>query len=215
MLVRYNRNQPDKNIDEVTTKLKFYALQVSQKDTVEEIMGIEGIVSRTYFEGFKQFLPIGFEFRSRSYHPPFDPVNALMGFGYMLLLREIESLLESKGFDVFLGILHSPHYGRASLACDLIEELRSPLIDRLILYLLNKGMMSLEQFSREKEKTGIKMDERARRVFIQNYERFVSSPFINPSSASETSFRQIISDRVSALENLFLRNIQYKPFIFY
>ena len=117
MLVRYNRNQPDKNIDEVTTKLKFYALQVPLKDTVEEIMGIEGIASRTYFDGFKKFLPIGFEFRSRSYHPPSDPVNALMGFGYMLLLREIESQLESKGFDVFLGILHSPHYGRASLAC--------------------------------------------------------------------------------------------------
>lgn len=215
MLVRYHRNQPDKDIDEITSKLNKYAFDVSRKNTIEEIMGLEGIASRTYFEGFGKFLPEEFEFIGRTYHPPSDPVNALLGFGYMLLLGEIESQLEARGFDVFLGIFHGTQYGRASLACDLIEELRSPLVDRMVLYLLNKKMISPDQFSDEKESAGMRMNDRARRIFLQNYERFVTASFIDPSSSRETTYQHIISDRVTALENLLLHEAQYKPFLFY
>ncbi len=57
----------------------------------------------------------------------------------MLLFNELNGLPEAFGFDVFLGFLHSVRYGRASLASDLVEELRSPVTDRLVLYLISLG----------------------------------------------------------------------------
>jgi len=109
----------------------------SEKCTEESLAGLEGIGSRVYFEAYGKLLLGGFEFSKREYYPPPDPVNALLSFGYMLLFNELSSLLEASGFDVFLGFLHSTKYGRASLATDMMEEFRSPIADRFVIYRLS------------------------------------------------------------------------------
>ena len=49
---------------------------------------------------------------------------------YTLLTNQIISALESVGLDPYVGYLHTERPGRASLALDLIEELRAVLADR-------------------------------------------------------------------------------------
>jgi len=59
-------------------------------------------------------------------------VNALLSFGYTLLTTELTGALAAQGLDPFVGVLHDLDYGRPSLALDLLEEFRQPIIDRLV-----------------------------------------------------------------------------------
>ncbi|MDM8538263.1 CRISPR-associated endonuclease Cas1 [Desulfobacterales bacterium HSG17] len=157
-LIRYQRNQPETDISNAVDTIKKSISNLDDKSTIDEVMGAEGFASTVYFKAYGKLLLNGFKFYKREYYPPPDPVNALLSFGYMLIFNELKGLLEACGFDVFLGFLHSTRYGRESLASDMIEELRSPVVDRLVIYLINKGAIKLSQF-RETEKNGVRMDE--------------------------------------------------------
>lgn len=213
-LVRYQRNRPETNLKNSIESLKNYSHRVEQSKTIEEIMGLEGIGSKVYFEAYGKLLLGGFEFSKREYYPPPDPVNALLSFGYMLLFNELSSLLEASGFDVFLGFLHSTKYGRASLATDMMEEFRSPIADRLVIYLINKGVVKPSHFT-PKEKKGIRMNEAARKTFLANYERFMTASFVDVKSRKRKNYRQIIKERVFNIESALLNNTEYTPYVFY
>jgi len=213
LLVRYQRNRPEVDLKHHLEILKKCADQVKEKPEIDEIMGEEGYASKTYFDAFGKLLLGGFEFSNRAYHPPPDPVNALLSFGYMVLFNEIAGLLEGTGFDAYLGFLHSTHYGRLSLATDLIEELRSPLIDRLVLFLINTNSISLDQFS--SNDNGVMMDSTATKTYLSNYEKFMTMEFMNVQSKKRTHYRQILRDQVSNLEKTLLQNEEYKCYLYY
>jgi CRISP-associated protein Cas1 len=213
LLLRSRRNRPDIFLDNEITALGKWGKMVDTKETVEKIMGLEGMASKTYFQAYGKLLKNEFKFTNRAYHPPPDPVNALLSFGYMLLYNELNSLIEACGFDPFLGFLHSPRYGRSSLATDLIEELRSPVIDRLTLYLINKNVIKLNQFN--PEGNGVRMDDKARNGYLRNYEKFMTASFIDARTRKRMYFRKIIKDRIQKLENCLLDNSEYQPYVFY
>ena len=213
-LVRYQRNQPETNLKNSIELLKKYTRRIEQSKTIEEIMGLEGIGARVYFEAYGKLLLGGFEFSKREYYPPPDPVNALLSFGYMLLFNELSSLLEASGFDVFLGFLHSTKYGRASLATDMMEEFRSPIADRLVIYLINKSAVKLSHFT-PKEKKGVRMNEVARKTFLANYEKFMTASFVDVKSRKRKNYRQIIKETVFDVERTLLNNTDYTPYVFY
>jgi CRISPR-associated protein Cas1 len=73
-------------------------------------------------------------------------VNALLSFIYALLRHDVESALESVGLDPAVGFLHTDRPGRAGLALDLMEELRSPFADRLALTLINRRQLQASGF---------------------------------------------------------------------
>jgi len=61
-----------------------------------------------------------FDFISRNRRPPRDPVNALLSLAYSLLAKDLTITTQVVGFDPYLGYYHQPHFGRASLALDLM-----------------------------------------------------------------------------------------------
>ncbi len=214
LLVRYQRNRPDVDLSSASEALKKCCSQVNAKQSINEIMGTEGFGAKNYFNAYGKLLLGGFEFRKREYYPPPDPVNALLSFGYMLLFNELNSLLEASGFDVYLGFLHSVKYGRASLASDMIEELRSPVIDRLVLYLINQGAVKPSQFS-HKENRCLRMNDNALKNYLQNYERFMTATFVDVKTRDRKNYRQVIRENIRRLENVLLNNIDYTPYVFY
>lgn len=110
--------------------------------TANELLGIEGICSNIYFRTYGKMLRCDFEFTGRNRRPPKDPVNVIISLGYTFLTKEICSALEAESFEPYLGFLHGIRYGRKSLALDIIEEFRQPVIDRMALKLFNKRMLS-------------------------------------------------------------------------
>lgn len=95
-----------------------------------QLRGIEGEAAKAYFSVFDDLIlqqKEDFYFNERNRRPPLDRVNAMLSFVYTLLAANCASSLETVGLDPYVGFLHRDRPGRASLALDLMEELRRSL----------------------------------------------------------------------------------------
>lgn len=130
-------------------QLGHVARRAAGADDVATLRGHEGEAAATYFGAFDAMI-LGdrqaFGFRGRSRRPPLDRINALLSFLYAMLGHDCRSALESVGLDPQVGFLHADRPGRASLALDLMDELRPVLADRLALTLVNREQLKAGDF---------------------------------------------------------------------
>lgn len=114
--------------------------------TVDQLRGIEGYTSSIWFAQYAAYFSGEWKFTGRTRRPPKDPINALLSLGYMQLLRRVAARAESQGYEVALGALHEFRPGRASLACDIMEPLRIPVVDRWVVAACGQGIVSRSDF---------------------------------------------------------------------
>lgn len=121
-------------------------------DNVDSIRGIEGECASLYFSVFDDILSGGsddMKFIERSRRPPKNRVNALLSLLYTIETTTCSAAISTFGLDPYLGYLHEVHPGRRSLACDLIEEFRSPVIDAFVLRNINLKIITEKDFNEE------------------------------------------------------------------
>ncbi len=208
----YHKNLDLKaEISNISDRLK----SIDDYNTLEMLLGLEGGIARVYFNAFsKMILSDGFCFTARKKHPATDPVNALLSFGYTLLFNEINSLLDGIGFDPYIGIYHQIRYGRPSLACDLIEEFRAPVIDRFTLSLINSKTISSDDFYKSSKTGGMYLRREALKVYLKKYENNMLREFQHPINNSKLNFRKAIRNQVQLMANCIKTGLIYKPLIF-
>ena len=146
--------------------------------------GIEGVAAAQYFGVLDDMIlqqKSDFRFEGRNRRPPLDRVNALLSFVYTLLAHDVAAALEAAGLDAYVGFLHRDRPGRASLALDLMEELRAVMADRLVLTLINRKMVAPDGFE-EKESGAVIMDEDTRRGVLtawqEKKQEVIRHPFL-------------------------------------
>lgn len=132
---------------ETIKKLEQFEKDVQKENlSVQEIMGIEGISAKLYFQSL--FKNHGWTARRpRAKH---DITNCLLDIGYTILFNIVNALLEMYGFDVYVGILHTQFFERKSLVCDLEEPFR-PIIDAALIKALNLGQIKEKYFWKNQE----------------------------------------------------------------
>lgn len=143
-------------------------------ENIDALRGLEGEAASVYFGCFNTMLRVkdpGFVFGGRSRRPPLDRVNALLSFLYALLGHDCRSALEAHGLDPQVGLLHADRPGRASLALDLMEELRPVMADRLALTLINRRQLSADAFLIEDAGAVRLTDDARKRVLVAWQER--------------------------------------------
>ncbi len=137
----------DEFLRETAARIRALGTMVESVDDLDVLRGIEGQGGALYFRAFPRLIRVeGFVFEGRSRRPPLDAVNALLSFVYTLLTLEVLNAVKTAGLDPYLGSLHDIEYGRPSLACDLVEEWRAFLGDRLVLSLVNRRVVQPEDF---------------------------------------------------------------------
>ncbi|MGC3995388.1 MAG: CRISPR-associated endonuclease Cas1 [Propionicimonas sp.] len=109
-----------------------------------QLLGIEGVASRSYFEG------MGWALRDRTWsgrrrRPTTDPVNAALSFLYGMARIAVHGGIHVAGLDPYCGFLHGDADAQPSLVLDLMEEFR-PGVDRLVVGLFNKRQLRDEHF---------------------------------------------------------------------
>lgn len=137
-------------VEAVMQRLARISAMAAAGDEVDVLRGFEGEAAQLYFGVFDAMIrsdKADFAFHGRSRRPPLDRINALLSFLYAMLGHDCRSALEGVGFDPQVGVLHADRPGRASLALDLMEELRPVLADRLALTLVNRGQVRAADFS--------------------------------------------------------------------
>jgi len=208
LLLKYARNHPEVDFSHQINEMDRLLEEVFRKNSLSSLLGVEGRASAVYFECFGKMILKNFTFTSRVARQPKDPVNSLLSFGYALLTGELFSSLAARGFDPYLGFLHSHEYGRPALALDLMEEFRQPVIDRLVLELINKEMIKPDEF--ESTQQGLYLTDTARKEYLKNYERRMQTKISHADST--LSYREIVYYQVDAFAKALLEKKQYIPF---
>lgn len=140
-LLKKKRNKSE-NEKEIIKKLEQFEKDVQIPDlSRQEIMGIEGISARLYFESIFS----NYNWTARRPRVKHDITNCLLDVGYTILFNFINALLEMYGFDVYVGFLHTEFFHRKSLVCDMEEPFR-PIIDSALLKALNLGQINEKDF---------------------------------------------------------------------
>lgn len=155
---------------------------MAECEQLDLLRGLEGVAATQYFEGLDDLILQNkdcFAFRGRSRRPPMDPFNALLSFAYTLLMHDCKAALEGAGLDPFVGFMHRDRPGRASLALDLMEELRGPVADRFVLTLINNRIVQPKQFSRS-ENRAVRMDQGARRAVLTAWQERKREEIMHP-----------------------------------
>lgn len=150
----------------------------------DQIRGLEGDAANCYFRVFPQLIisqQDGFPFGGRTRRPPRDAVNAMLSLAYTLLTADMTAALETVGLDPYVGFLHTLRPGRASLALDMIEELRAYLGDRFVLSLINRRQITPDDFIYQGEE-GVLLTDSGRKTFITAWQsrkrEIVTHPFL-------------------------------------
>jgi CRISPR-associated protein Cas1 len=141
-------------------------------ESLDTLRGIEGAGARAYFSVFGGFVRGGpeFSFSGRSRRPPRDRINALLSFGYALLMRDCATAAASVGLDPAVGYLHEDRPGRLGLALDLMEELRVPVVDRLVVSLINRAQLKAADIL-ETPTGGFELTNAGRKTFLSAYQQ--------------------------------------------
>ena len=147
LLADYREHYPSEELAAACKTLRKLADEAGAARDHAALLGYEGSGAAAYFAAFARLNRSGLKFEGRRKHPPRDPVNGLLSLGYTLALNEIRSLVEGAGMEPHVGFLHRVDYGRPSLALDLLEAFRAPLVDRLTLKLINERMVTEFDFA--------------------------------------------------------------------
>lgn len=171
-----------KYLDEAKIKLRASMGRIIDCKNNEELMGIEGEAAQTYFSVFDDMIinqKDKFRFLSRSRRPPLDNVNAMLSLLYSLLTNDCAAALQGVGLDPYVGFLHRDRPGRVSLALDLMEELRSVFVDRMVLTLINRGQVSNKDFVK-KDNGAVVLEDSARKTILNEWQNKKKTQITHP-----------------------------------
>lgn len=212
-LLRRNSRSEVKSILE---QLKASADQTAEVDTVESLLGVEGVAARLYFSQFSAMLKddtLGiFDFQGRNRRPPRDPINCLLSYGYSLLTKDLTAVALAVGFDPYLGVFHKPRFGRPALALDLAEEFRPLIADSVVINVVNNGEIQENGFIVRAQ--GVALTQQGRRSFIAAYERRLDQEVTHPVYEYKITYRRVLEVQARMLGAYLLGEIpEYVPFM--
>ncbi len=185
------RRHLGKDHDKVTA-LTRAAKQVDQATEPLGLMGIEGEAARNFYAGFSEMLLTddSLSWLGRKKHPSPDPLNSLLSFGYSILMQQVLTGCELAGLDPYLGFYHGLKHGKPSLALDLMEIYRTPVVDATVLGFLNRKQCSLEDFEIEGSRCLLKPT--TRKAFVHALFERLRTPVKHPVFGYETTYQRAI-----------------------
>lgn len=173
ILMRFLRDNGDNSVvRDAVNHLKYSKLKALGAYDLDHLRGIEGDAANRYFDAFPHLIlhqKNDFVFAGRNRRPPKDAVNAMLSFVYTLIASEMTAALETVGLDPYVGFLHTLRPGRASLALDMMEELRAYIGDRLVLSLINRKQLTIKDFVIHGEDSVV-MTENGRRTILSAWQ---------------------------------------------
>lgn len=184
------------------------------KDSVENVasknilMGLEGEATKVYFSALRNVIPKELGFIRRVRHPPMDPVNSMLSYGYTVLFSRVSFALMLAGLNVFEGLLHESYRDRMALAYDAMEEFRQPIVDRVIITMIVRNMVGEDDFKIRKDMCY--MEEDFKKKYLEMlYSRFEDTYHYE---GKEMEFLDIINEQAKKLAQAILKEGEYKAF---
>ncbi|MCW5934937.1 MAG: CRISPR-associated endonuclease Cas1 [Fimbriimonadia bacterium] len=228
---RKQRHAADFAILEAITRdmnLLLKAIRAIDALTIQEarptMLNLEGRASAHYWEGVRRLLPKS-AFMGREGRGATDPVNALLNYGYGILYSQIWNALTLAGLEPFAGFLHVDRPGKPSMILDFIEEFRQPVVDRVVIALLNRRFALEWELPNEEElaaqhagKLASADLQETRRLSSQTRKAFASKILERledpvPFEGKRIKLKNVIQKQARHVATFLRREGDYKPFV--
>ena len=204
-LLRASR-ETGREIEDVQTSISSIRKLLSplhRSESIDSLRGFEGSVGASYFKALPHLIsdeageamkPDG-----RNRRPPKDRCNALLSYGYALLLKDITNAILVVGLDPSLGFYHTPRSQAHPLALDLMEIFRVTLVDLPVIGSINRKQWDeTEDFQIAGKQ--VWLSESGRKKFIQIYERRKADQWKHPVIGYSLSYSRHLELEVRLLE---------------
>ncbi len=172
--------------------LEYLSQKTEQINSIDQLMGIEGAGASCYFSVFGDCLTEDkdFVFLTRSRRPPANPVNAMLSFGYQVLWNHLLALIELQGLDPYQACLHQNSQRHAALTSDLLEEFRAPIVDSLVIYLVNRRIVNASD-DFEYRDGGCFLNESGRKKYLKAFVQRMESSNQNQEPRWDLLMQQV------------------------
>ncbi|MBI5681168.1 MAG: type I-B CRISPR-associated endonuclease Cas1 [Methanobacterium sp.] len=206
-----------KNMEKV---LKYYSLEnkistilldLTGCNMITEVMNVEGRIRANYYQKMNEILPENFKMEKRVKRPPENMINALISFGNSMVYSTVLSEIYNTQLNPTISYLHEPSERRFSLALDLSEIFKPILVDRLIFYLVNKRMLSEDDF--EKNLNYCLLNDKGRKKFIKEYDERLKKTIKHRELNRKVSYKRLIRLEAYKLIKHLLDSKEYTPFV--
>lgn len=206
----YNRR--GKDMEDIIGIIKRYASKLQETLSVQELMGIEGMIRQTYYDAFNLILN-DFEMGIRTKQPPRNEVNALISFGNMVCYTLCLRAINQTQLNPTISFLHTPGERRYSLALDVAEVFKPVIIDRVIFKVLNKREIQEKHFDRKLNRC--LLNQSGKIIFMKAIEDKLQETIKHRLLNRNVSFRHLIKLECYKLTKHLLEIEEYKPFKMY
>lgn len=176
---------------------------MSRARNIHSLRGYEGSIGAQYFKALPHLISdeAGTVFKpdGRSRRPPRDRTNALLSFGYALLMRDVLNAILVVGLDPSLGFYHQPRSQAHPLALDLMELFRVPLVDLPVVASINRRQWDEDDdFAIAGQQ--VWLSDSGRKKLIAIYERRKQDQWKHPVIGYSLSYARLMELEVRLLE---------------
>jgi len=191
LLLRNASELPRPVVDELARQ----ARRAAEADSIDALLGHEGTAARLYFQWFPSMLRNKrlrerFESSGRKRRPPPDPVNAVLSFGYAMLVHECSTALRLASLEPTIGAFHRPKPGKPALALDLMEPFRPLIADSVAIALFNRDELRHGHFI--DSAAGCAMTDHGRRAFFRAWGRRMATVIAHPVFDYRLEYRRML-----------------------
>lgn len=176
---------------------------LARADSIDSLRGYEGSIGAHYFSALPYLVvpEAGEAMRpeGRSRRPPRDRCNALLSYGYALLLKDVTNAILTVGLDPCLGFYHQPRSQAHPLALDLMELFRVPLVDLPVIASINRRQWD-EDLDFQIAGQQVWLSEYGRKRFIGIYERRKADQWKHPVIGHSLTYARLLELEVRLLE---------------
>jgi CRISP-associated protein Cas1 len=116
--------------------------ELDRSRSVQEVMGIEGNIRKTYYSAWNDIIPPEIDFTTRVKHPPDSLVNSLISFINTLVYSIVINEIHKTQLNSTISYLHELGTSRHSLALDVSEIFKPLIADRMVFTLLNRKQIT-------------------------------------------------------------------------
>ncbi|MBS7634618.1 type I-B CRISPR-associated endonuclease Cas1 [Candidatus Bathyarchaeota archaeon] len=191
-------------------RLKDHLILLNKTQSIEELMSVEGRSKEEYYCSLNEILKNDyFRYTKRERRPPKGPLDTLLSFGNSLLYVTILGEIYKTHLDPRIGFLHTSNFRKFSLNLDIAEVFKPVIIDRIIFTLVNKKMVDESSF--EKELGGIYLNEKGRRIFVEEFDRKMNQ--VISLHGRRCSYQRLIRLELYKIEKHLMGEKEYHPFI--
>ena len=184
-------NSRDKDLNQYIAQIKEFRKEIYGTRNISSLMGVEGNIRKVYYDSWKRIIDQNIDFEKRVKRPPDNMVNTLISFMNSVIYTKTLSEIYKTQLNPTISYLHEPSDKRFSLCLDLSEVFKPLLVDRTIFSLLNKNMITDDDFYMD-DGNYYRMKDRTMQVVVKALEDTLSRSIKHKDLNRNVSYKHLI-----------------------